>query len=89
MDTGGGAAPHPGLALPRFPPCSQPILIRVRLGGAALVGYGGAALQVAPRLQVPQRQVAHHVLMGFPQELLEEPQAGQADLRHGGGGEGV
>lgn len=40
-------------------------------------------LQVAPRLQVPQHQATSHVLVGFLQELLEEPEAGQADLQHG------
>lgn len=69
-----------GLPPSPAPPHSQPILLGVRLRGSALLGAVGAALQVRPGLQVPQHQVVSHVLLGLPQQLLEEPQAGQADL---------
>lgn len=73
----------PPLSCPPPPPRSQPVLVGVQLGVSTLVSRWGAVLQVAPRLQVPQHQATSHVLVGFLQELLEEPEAGQADLRHG------
>lgn len=40
-----------------------------------------AVQDVAPCLQVPQHQAVQDVLMGFPEQLLKQPQGSDADLQ--------
>lgn len=53
----------------------------VLLMGAPLLLPWLAAQDVAPLLQVSQHKAVHNVLMGFPEQLLKQPQGSEADLQ--------